>query len=102
MKIKNRECLCSHGNIEGREQILEILEAGMQAADPYYNTASMIKITSDRKLHIGDPAFVPLGSPKQIMIFIRLVLILNVYLYLEQEKEYIVLLRQLKTRWGTI
>ena len=64
MKIKNRECLCSHGNIEGREQILEILEAGMQAADPYYNTASMIKITSDRKLHIGDPAFVPLGSPK--------------------------------------
>ena len=36
--IKNRETLLSHGNIEGRKVVLDILEAGLEAPDPYEQT----------------------------------------------------------------
>lgn len=64
MRIKNREGLSSHGNIKGRKIILDILEAGMEAADPYYNTKALVRIGSDKKLYIGEKEFVPAGSPK--------------------------------------
>lgn len=64
MRIKNKARLQSHGNKKGRRQILEILEAGMEAADPYYNTLSLISLENDRFLHVGKREFVPAGSPK--------------------------------------
>ena len=64
MRIKNKARLQSHGNKKGRRQILEILEAGMEAADPYYNTLSLISMENDRFLHVGKREFVPAGSPK--------------------------------------
>lgn len=65
MRIKNKARLSSHGNQKGRREILEILEAGMEAADPYYNMVSMLRVEGDRFLHIGKREFVPAGSPKQ-------------------------------------
>jgi len=34
---RNSETLLSHGNAVGREDVLEILEAGLKASDPYKN-----------------------------------------------------------------
>lgn len=64
MRIKNRAELSSHGNIRGRKIALDILEAGMEAADPYHNTRVLVRIGADHRLYVGEPAFVPVGSPK--------------------------------------
>lgn len=56
MRIKNFEQLTNHGNTKARKYIAEILEAGMQAADPYYNTLNLVNII-DGKLHIGNKDF---------------------------------------------
>ena len=60
MVIKNREILTSHGNIEGREIVLDILEAGFKATDPYENTKKLIRL-KDGKLIIGHKDFDPAG-----------------------------------------
>jgi glycerate 2-kinase len=44
MIIKNKETLLSHGNIDGRRCVLDILEAGIAAADPYENTRKLLKL----------------------------------------------------------
>lgn len=62
MRIRNIEQLTSHGNIKGRKYVAEILEAGMQAADPYYNTLSLVNII-DGKLHVGNKEFEMKGTP---------------------------------------
>jgi glycerate 2-kinase len=53
MIIRNRDQLLSHGNIAGRRVVLDILEAGMAAADPYQNTRDLIRI-EDGKLIVGN------------------------------------------------
>ncbi|MFW6102814.1 MAG: hypothetical protein ACOC7M_00820, partial [Chloroflexota bacterium] len=62
MRITNRESLISHGNIAGRRAIVDILEAGLQAADPYWNAAKLVRIESGALL-IGRPEFEPQGAP---------------------------------------
>jgi len=57
------ESLASHGNMEGRKALLEILEAGLQAADPYYNTQQLLRIEG-RKLIVGNPDYEPAGDPQ--------------------------------------
>ncbi|MCL1831186.1 MAG: DUF4147 domain-containing protein, partial [Oscillospiraceae bacterium] len=56
MRIKNIEQLTSHGNTKGRQIVASILEAGMEAADPYYNTLNLVNIV-DGQLHIGNKEF---------------------------------------------
>ena len=63
MRILNGERLSSHGNIAGRKAMLEILEAGMRAADPYYNTLKLLRVEGQR-LIVGNPDFEPTGSPR--------------------------------------
>lgn len=63
MRILNLDNLISHGNVEGRKKTIEILEAGLQAADPYRNVLKLVHI-EDNKLFIGNPDFVPIGSPR--------------------------------------
>ena len=63
MRILNSDRLTSHGNREGRRIAAEILEAGLQAADPYDNTRRLLWIEGDT-LHIGNDLFVPEGSPR--------------------------------------
>ena len=62
MGITNLETLASHGNIRGRRAVLEILEAGLQAADPYDRVLQLIRVERD-KLIIGNKDFEPRGSP---------------------------------------
>ena len=35
MRIQNKAALTSHGNIEGRRIVTELLDAGLDAIDPY-------------------------------------------------------------------
>ncbi|MBN1687012.1 MAG: DUF4147 domain-containing protein, partial [Spirochaetales bacterium] len=58
MIIKNREELLSHGNVEGRRAVLDILEAGLSAADPYWNVRNLIRI-EDGKLIVGNDQIRP-------------------------------------------
>ncbi|MFN2229716.1 MAG: glycerate kinase [Anaerolineae bacterium] len=51
--IRNWDELTSHGDREGRAIALEILEAGLAAADPYANTRDLIRVEGNR-LRIGD------------------------------------------------
>ena len=63
MIIKNAEELTSHGNVSGRKAVLEILEAGLQAADPYENVRRLVRIENGR-LIVGDGGFSePPGEP---------------------------------------
>jgi len=63
MRVVNLDRLTSHGNVEGRKALLEILEAGLEAADPYNNTLKLLHIKQG-KLVVGNPDFEPAGSPK--------------------------------------
>ena len=62
MRILNQDALTSHGNIAGRRALVEIMEAGLQAADPYNNTHRLIR-RSGSKLTIGCRDFEPAGDP---------------------------------------
>jgi glycerate 2-kinase len=61
-RIQNIEALTAHGNVKGRQAVLAILEAGLQAADPYNNTRRLLRLEGGR-LHIGRQEFQPRGSP---------------------------------------
>jgi glycerate 2-kinase len=61
-RITNRDVLLSTGNFKGRKAMLDILEAGLQASDPYTNTLKLIRREGER-LIIGHQAFEPPGSP---------------------------------------
>lgn len=56
MIIKNLDKLLSHGNIEGRRIVLDIMENALAAPDPYENTKKVVKL-EDNKLIIGNPEF---------------------------------------------
>jgi len=56
---RNRDQLLSHGNVEGRRIVLDILETGLTAADPYDNVLKAVRI-EDGKLLVGSDEF-PLG-----------------------------------------
>ena len=61
-RILNREALTSHGNIEGRNLVCDILEAGLQAGDPYNTTRQMLHLEGGF-LTVGYPDFEPIGTP---------------------------------------
>ena len=61
-RIQNIDDLVSHGNVWARKAILEILEAGLEASDPYYNTKKLIRLQGDT-LIVGGKEFEPSGSP---------------------------------------
>ena len=63
-RITNVDTLTSHGNIRGRKTMVEILEAGLRAADPYNNTRALIRL-EDHKLVFGHPEFFIPGDPVQ-------------------------------------
>jgi len=63
LRILNADGLCSHGNVAGRKHMVEILEAGLQAADPYHNVRKLMRV-EDGCLRIGHPLFEPGGSPR--------------------------------------
>ncbi len=62
MRILNTRELTSHGNVPGRRALVEILDAGLQAADPYWNTSRLVRLQDDA-LIVGNRQFEPEGSP---------------------------------------
>lgn len=62
-RILNADVLASHGHVAGRKAVLQILEAGLQAADPYTNAKKLVRVEKGR-LIVGHPDMEPSGSPK--------------------------------------
>jgi hypothetical protein len=56
MRILNPNILASHGNRRGREALVQILEAGLQAADPCNNTRKLLRVENGR-LIVGNRDF---------------------------------------------
>jgi len=79
-RILNKDTLISHGNVEGRRAVYEILEAGLEAADPYDNTRRLIRIEGG-KLIVGRREFEPAGTPKTGDEVFDLSKIRNIYVF---------------------
>jgi glycerate-2-kinase len=62
-RIRNMDTLLSTGNIPGRKAMVQILEAGLQAANPYHNARRLIRVEKG-KLIIGNQEFEPTGCPR--------------------------------------
>ena len=62
MVIQNHRDLLMHGNIEGRRMVLDILEAGINAADPYENVFNLLRV-QDNSLIVGNERFPPADLP---------------------------------------
>ncbi|MFC2038921.1 glycerate kinase [Chloroflexota bacterium] len=54
MLIKNRDSLLSRGSRDGRRVVLDILEAGLAAPDPYRNVKKIVRLENN-KLSVGHP-----------------------------------------------
>jgi len=76
MIIKNRSSLTSYGNLEGRRIVLDILEAGLAAPDPYDNMRKLVRLENG-KLIIGHPNFSE--PPGQEPLVYHLTDIRNIY-----------------------
>jgi glycerate-2-kinase len=61
MWIQNRTQLLSHGNVQHRRSILDIIEAGLDAGDPYTNAKKLLHI-KDGLLSIGCKDFDRMGE----------------------------------------
>ncbi len=48
MRIKNKDALTSHGNINGRKIVAELLDAGLDALDPYFRVKEFIKVENNK------------------------------------------------------
>jgi glycerate-2-kinase len=70
-RILNAADLTSHGNVAGRKAMVEILEAGLEATDPYPNTLKLFKIKGNQ-LFVGREEYLPAGSPNTEKEFIDL------------------------------
>jgi glycerate 2-kinase len=54
--VRNVDALVSHGNVDGRRVVLDILEAGLKASDPYENTRRLVRVQGG-KLIVGEKGF---------------------------------------------
>jgi glycerate 2-kinase len=63
MRIKNKQALTSHGNKEGRKIVTELLDAGLDALDPYYRVKELVKI-QDNKIILDNRGFEMKGDPR--------------------------------------
>lgn len=61
-RIINAETLVNHGHVAGRRAMLEILETGLRAADPYYATLAGLHLDGDT-LTVGHALYEPAGTP---------------------------------------
>ena len=61
-RILNADTLTDHGHVEGRRLMLDILEHGLRAADPYYATKAIMRLDGDI-LTVGGDNNAPPGTP---------------------------------------
>ena len=62
MRITNSDTLLAHGNVAGRQAVIEILEAGLKASDPYYNARALLRLEGNA-LMVGGREFEPADAP---------------------------------------
>lgn len=62
MRIKNKSNLISHGNTEGRVIVTELLDAGLDAIDPYYRVKKLISVENG-KIILNTSGFEMKGDP---------------------------------------
>jgi glycerate 2-kinase len=62
-RILNAETLTGHGNVAGRQAVVQILEAGLQAADPYNRIIQMVR-RDGPWLTVGGSDFSLAGDPR--------------------------------------
>jgi glycerate 2-kinase len=55
MHIKNRGEIVAHENSRGREILVDIIEAGLAAVDPYLNTRKLIRVEKGKLIIGGCP-----------------------------------------------
>ena len=48
MRIKNKQMLTGHGNVEGRRIVAELLDAGLDAIDPYVRVKQLVHVENGR------------------------------------------------------
>jgi glycerate 2-kinase len=53
--INNYDALVEHGNTAGRRVVLDVLQAGLAAPDPYWNVRKIVRVEGGR-LIVGNPA----------------------------------------------
>lgn len=63
MGIQNYEMLTNHGNIQGRKDALDIMNAGFEAGNPNKNIKKLIHIENGM-MRIGYRDFEPIGDPR--------------------------------------
>ena len=56
MRILNKEALTSHGNIPGRRVVAELLDAGLDAIDPYYRIKRFVRL-EENKIILDDRGY---------------------------------------------
>lgn len=61
-RILNAETLTNHGHVAGRRALLDILETGLRAADPYYAMQAALRLEGDI-LTVGNELYSPPGTP---------------------------------------
>ena len=62
MRILNKEMLTAHGNREGRKIVAELLDAGMDALDPYVRVKKLVRLENNRII-LDDRGFEMRGDP---------------------------------------
>lgn len=70
--------LVSHGNLTGRKIVAEILESGLEAADPYNNVRKLVR-RNGNELVVGCKEYEPGGDPQNGDIFFNLDTIGDIY-----------------------
>ena len=48
MRIKNKQMLTGHGDREGRRIVAELLDAGLDAIDPYHRVKELVQLENGR------------------------------------------------------
>lgn len=62
MRIRNKTVLTSHGNIEGRKIVVDLLDAGLDSIDPYYRVKKFINLENG-KIVLHTAGFEMKGDP---------------------------------------
>ena len=62
MRINNQAALVSHGNVNGRKIVTELLDAGLDAIDPYYRVKKLVRV-EDGKIKLNTVGFEMKGDP---------------------------------------
>lgn len=62
MRIRNKETLTSHGNLTGRRIVADLLDAGLDALDPYLRVKQLVEVRADG-IYLHADGFTMRGDP---------------------------------------